>query len=158
MDGLFENFLALIPIAAFIAFRIIMAGKKQRKVRREQNAGPSVKETQPAVTVIYREEDEEPVFSAWNLSANDPPPPKPARQTPQPLAVIPPALIEPDTPAPEPFVTQEKSALATKSGPLEPRRRASRFPENLAYLPPLKQALVLAEILGPPKGWNSFKN
>jgi hypothetical protein len=30
--------------------------------------------------------------------------------------------------------------------------RGKSFPENLSYLPPLKRAIVLAEILGSPKG------
>jgi hypothetical protein len=49
-------------------------------------------------------------------------------------------------PVPEPAfapVSQEKPA------PPGPSRKS--FPENLAYLPALKRAVVLAELMGPPK-------
>jgi hypothetical protein len=70
--------------------------------------------------------------------------PRPARKAPrkQPPAVPVSAALpsaEPETPKPAPRV-QEKETV--RSG----------FPGNLAYLPPLKQAVALAEILGTPRG------
>jgi hypothetical protein len=63
----------------------------------------------------------------------------------------------------------ERAALNTSqpavhSPPLKPVQKTAEapkaaagggaaFPQNLEYLPPLKRALVLSEILGPPKGF-----
>jgi hypothetical protein len=123
MDGVFENILALLPVAAFIAYRIIAARRKQTAQRTAPL--PAREEARPA----------EPVFSAWELSANDPPLPPP-----EPVSA--PSLAEAET------FTPASTASATLS---QGTFNAPVFPENLGYLPPLKRALVLTEILGPPK-------
>jgi hypothetical protein len=51
-------------------------------------------------------------------------------------------------PVPEPAITpvsQEKAA------PLKGPSRGKPFPENLTYLPALKRAVILAELMAPPK-------
>ncbi|MDR2482569.1 MAG: hypothetical protein LBD08_02945 [Treponema sp.] len=123
MDGVFENILALVPVAAFIAYRIIASRRKQAAAQRTAPL-PAREGARPA----------EPVFSAWELSANDPPPSPPAPAEPLRAEAI----------TPEPAV----SAV-----PSQGTFNAPAFPENLSYLPPLKRALVLTEILGPPKAW-----
>lgn len=139
MDGVFETLLGLLPVAAFIAYRIIAARRKQAAAQRQVRDAaplPVPEAARPAITAAYIEDDAEPVFSAWELSANDPPP------APQP---------QPAEPSRAPSFTEPEPAAsaALPQGTFS----APAFPENLRYLPPLKQALVLTEILGPPKAW-----
>ncbi|MDR1128462.1 MAG: hypothetical protein LBL20_04045 [Treponema sp.] len=54
-------------------------------------------------------------------------------------------------PAPESGLSPGGGAQYAGQGRARPARRAG-FPERLDYLPPLKRAVVLAEILGRPKG------
>jgi hypothetical protein len=118
------------------------------------------------------DEDEE-AFSAWNLSVDDeaapviPPPPPAAAPRPVPESSLFPALIadaalteekrEPAGPLFPPVPVAGPSAKDRRKGESGGRGngRAKRggFPERLDYLPPLKRAVVLAELLGAPKGF-----
>jgi hypothetical protein len=65
----------------------------------------------------------------------------------------------PKPPPPRPVISPAPSyAIPASAHPPEEatrplRGKAGAFPASLNRLPPLKQAVILAEILGPPKGY-----
>jgi hypothetical protein len=180
MEELFQTILGFIPIALFIGFRILAARRHQ--VRRQEAvdsspSGPFPPERPGPITGSY-EDDEAPavfpaspavpaktqglprtdkgeVFSAWELPVEPagpaPAPGEAARAPAKPLAETQPSRLG----LPPVF---EKPVLAAGGGeppgPAAELHEASSggFPGNLNYLPGLKRAVVLAEILGPPKG------
>ena len=75
-------------------------------------------------------------------AAPRPPPPKPSLWPPPEPEIRPAALVPPPAkPAVRPAVEESRP----------PAGRAAGFPASLDRLSPLKRAVVLAEILGPPK-------
>ena len=129
-DLIFNNIFILIPIALFIALRIIGARKKQQ----EKTAKEPVKEKPH---LLFFEED----------YVDDDEPPAPSFIPERPRAFTPKKettrVIEGD-------ILELTSAPVKKPAPV--KKSTASFPKNLDYLPPLKRALVLSEILGPPKG------
>jgi hypothetical protein len=98
------------------------------------------------------------VFSAWALSvdaeANVPAVAVPVSPAALPFFVQPSAPVP--GPSPFPALGADSEATARETGPsvsVRNRARSAAFPEKLDYLPPLKRAVVLAEIFGPPKGF-----
>jgi hypothetical protein len=94
------------------------------------------------------------LMPAPSASVSHPPPLKPALA---PLPPAPSALLEPGLTAPEPLAGPEsgigKKAGETGTGESPEKGSAVRaFFRRVDSLPPLGRALVLSEILGPPKG------
>jgi hypothetical protein len=77
-------------------------------------------------------------------AAPRPPPPKPRLRPSPPEPEIRPA-------APQPLPAQPAGRPSGAESGL-PRGRAAAFPASLSRLSPMRQAVILAEILGPPKG------
>jgi hypothetical protein len=125
-DSLFNIIIVLIPVAIFIG-RIVLQAQAKRK--------PEPPKRQPPIPVHFEDyDDDERQFapSAFSRQAinnkaradtYDPPPLADS-------ALKPPPVIKAKTPSAEPV-----------QGFL-----------NLNHLSPMKQAVVMAEILGPPKG------
>jgi hypothetical protein len=123
-DGFFEYILILIPIAVFI-FRIVNNFRKPEKpVVRSGGEG-------------FSEDDED----------DETPPPRPVVEK-----VPPPAVLKPGPLVPEPKKAGGHTAAAVPAAAAKAPKEAGAFPGNLESLPPLKRAVVLSEILGPPKG------
>ena len=127
-DLIFDNIFIFVPVALFIAFRIINARKKQQ----ERTAKEPVKGKS---NLLFFEEDDEDKPPAPSFIPAVPKNFPPKKESPR--------AIESD-------IFKLTSAPAKALTPLT--KNSTRFPQNLDYLPPLKRALVLSEILGPPKG------
>ena len=132
-DTVFNLIVILIPVAIVIG-RIVMGARNKRN--------PPPKPAQPHIPVHFEDDNS---YFRNRLPAATPeakprtptPPPKLATLTPEPY---PPAAAPGVKPTPGRPV-----AAATPSGHKD-------FTLSLSHLSPLKQAVVMAEILGPPKG------
>ena len=169
----------VIAIVLQIGRLVIRNAEKRRREAREEPAEFSGRE-RPGTAVYDKYEDDDGEFSAWDLSVDDEAEPVVPAAAPRPVSVSFPAPLS--APASGPFpALNAASALGTENR--EPERpsfpsmpeagssikaqrkgqsrdrnkgqakRAAGFPEKLDYLPPLKRAVVLAEILGAPKGF-----
>ena len=134
-DYIFNNIYVLIPVALFIAIRIIEARKKRQAKLEEQNK-KQVSETE--------EDYDEPPAPSFIPAA--------AKKIPVHVPAVPLRLsMETET-----VKTKVREVPDKNAGPAKTQASAKPascgFPQNLDYLPPLKRALVLSEILGPPRG------
>jgi hypothetical protein len=128
VDDIFDNIFVYLPIILIVLFRILGA-------RRAAGKNPPVAEPEP------RQEPPETVGRPRQK-----PPEKPVRPRKEPSRTIPP--ISQRTSFPE---APRAAASPAKPAPGTGRAAGSGFPGNLNYLSALKQAMVLAEIMGPPK-------
>jgi hypothetical protein len=156
IDFLFSNLIPFIIVASVIV-RIFM-GIKKTADRRKESQSDHEKE------IPKKKERPEEIPDAWRLEPDDDDDdddePRPVRQ-PARQAAVPQVFSQPLS-APAVFDGQGFAALP--SGP-EPSRQpllsrearqgssaAARFFRRIDALPPMRQAVILAEILGPPKG------
>ena len=131
-DTIFNLIIILIP-AAIIVGRIVVGARNKRN--------PPPVPAQPRIPVHFEDDNN---YFKRQLSAKQPET-RPHVPTPPPkLAVL----------APEAF--PPAAASGVKLAPGRPVAAAPSghkdFTLNLSHLSPLKQAVVMAEILGPPKG------
>jgi len=123
-DSLFNIIIVLIPVAIFI-------GRIVAQARSKRNPAPPARQ-RPIPVHFEDDEDDERQFS--------------------PSAVHPPVQVKKDN------LNAYSSPVSLKSVPEPPKKAItpSLEPEHgflyLSHLSPMKQAVVLAEILGPPKG------
>jgi hypothetical protein len=135
-DGLLDNFYILIPIAVII-YRIVSSSKKNKAGSKHQEV-----QAEPARPEVLPEED---IPAPAKKAA---PKPKAAvKAAPRPQKKEAPQIaLSTDIPQAKPAPTAETSAQKAAA--------KKRFPETLEYLPPLKRAVILSEVLGSPKGLN----
>ena len=132
-DAVVNFIIILIPVAIVIG-RIVAGARNKRN--------PPPAPAQPKIPVHF--EDDEDNYFKRNIPAKVTPAKLPATRprvqaTPTTLATLTPAAASGVTPAPG-----RQAAAAAPSGHKD-------FTLNLSHLSPLKQAVVMAEILGPPK-------
>ncbi len=145
MDELLKTLLTLVPIALIIALRV--AASKRKKAESAERGKLQA-------------------FLAARMKA---PPPVAKPIIPEPASAEPPRFAESVPPAGDgafsladagPMVAGITAPAGapplpvdgTRPAPKTPARPAAAFPANLDYLSPLRRAVVLAEVLGPPKG------
>jgi len=145
MGDSFLNVIFIIAVIVVFIVRTISAAKKK------QQPPPKVE------IPVHFEDDEEPAYFK-NLAAETAPKTpvqKPFEQR------IPGQDLLPHIKAMEQQLSSQKQnvkktaapkdkAKQTEAAPLAKQQQS--FPQNLSNLSPLKQAVVMAEILGPPKG------
>jgi hypothetical protein len=123
MDELFSNIFVYLPIILIILFRIL--GTRNRAAGKGKPAA-----AEPAPAPASRKE--KPPEQAG----------RPRKGSPRTNNSISRTALFPEAPL----------AAAAPEKPAGTGRAAGEgFPENLNYLPALKRAMVLAEIMGPPK-------
>jgi hypothetical protein len=133
MDTISNLIIILIPVAIVIG-RIVVGARNKRN--------PPPKPAQPHIPVHF--EDDNSYFRNRLPAAT--PEAKPRVPTPPPkLAALTPESYLPATASSVKPVPGRSVAAAAPSGHKD-------FTLSLSHLPPLKQAVVMAEILGPPKG------
>ena len=119
----------VIALVVFIGRALLQARKK--------------KEPPPRVHIpVHFEDDEKPRIAAASAAAAKPVAPKAVKR-------------HLDQPMPPPLSTQAAAAPPEKAGEALPKaapQERKGFSLNLSHLSPLKQAVVMAEILGTPKG------
>jgi hypothetical protein len=162
-EFLFENIFLLIPVAIFIGLRVVEA---RRKREAEEERQRRIKEA------VYEQDDDEEEYSGSYEEDGD----GNKEKTPSfPSAALAAPILAVQEPA-APFAAAfEVPALKATIGPVsgkepipasavisgkqdasrQPGKAAPGFEERLDYLPPLKRAMVMAEILKSPKGFSS---
>jgi len=169
MRGLFENIQILIPLALFIAFRIMRArsaeAKKQQK-KQSGGLGELIKKIQEAQS---NPEYGKALTEATEVYI----PPKPQQQPkaarkPTPKPVRPPArtveikkvhkpsaktpLSQSDAKVFDKLSSEEKTKIDSVAQVAPVAQQSLQAGLSLQGLTPLQQAIVWSEILGPPKG------
>jgi len=153
MDSIFNLVIILIPLAIFIGRAITNARAKHEKP--------------PPVTVQYEEEDDEESYRETGHWVTDqeeiPVAPAAARGLHAPtllkeitsikpsLADLPPSAIFSDSPKKPLHQTARQVNVPIARPAPQPVTAAGTDLANLNHLSRLKQAVVMAEILGPPK-------
>jgi hypothetical protein len=122
MDSLPDLLIPILPVILFLGLRFFLARRKAAS----QNPPPRP----------YDEAPEDPPEPSLRETLS-PPPPHPAQ----------PSATSPHSAPAAPPHSARSAAPAARSAPPSPDLAA-----RLAPLPPLARAVVLAEILGPPKG------
>jgi hypothetical protein len=168
MDFLSDNFTFVIFIVIAIVVQIGRLFIRNAGRRKREERGEPVEERPEAAVYDRREYEEDEAFSAWNLSIDDenvPAVPVPPAAAPRPVSVPlsapfpapaaekrePAGPLFPAAPEAGPPVTDRRGGQSGRRNKGRTKKGAG-FPEKLDYLPPLKRAVVLAEILGAPKG------
>jgi hypothetical protein len=131
-----ENLLGLLPIIVLILIQIVVAGKKREKAREAQNQD-SVLAVEGRKPAGVEPEDAGEDVPHWLVKKAPKPVPVPRKPSPAVLGSPPVPLAGIDK-APVPGETRDQ--------------RTGGFWGTLEKLPPLKRAVILADILGPPKG------
>ena len=133
MDDIFSNVIFVVVVAAVFIVRTVLSLKKKK------DPPPP-----PRVEIpVHFEDDKAPVFVKDKAPAGKPK--KTVKKLPFPESSSLSSSIE------IPLSTQTgKKTAAPSKAEAEPEENNSPF--NLDHLSPLKQAVLMAEILGPPKG------
>ena len=128
-DSILNIMIVLIPLAIFVGRAV-----SQARARRAPPQPP------PQIPVHFEDEDDY-EYEFFGGMVNDAVQvPKPvSRQAPRPATTIVPPLIE--------------TSFTAAKGKVVPASEQTAFPLNLSKLSPMKQAVVMAEILGPPKAF-----
>ena len=172
MDTILENIQILIPIALFIAFRIIRSkseqAKKQQKKASDQKREELVRKIKEAQRVPeYRKALTEdtlvyipPKPSAQPKAGAKPAPARPAarrveeKKINKPKAELKSAEVKIQERLPSEIKTQidQTASAAADQRPASTASHSLKTGFSLQGLSPLQQALVWSEILGQPKG------
>ena len=143
-DGLPNLFFLLIPLAIFI-------GRMVFEARARRDRSPA----QPKIPVHFEDEDDdeetERGFFLRNHAEHTPAAPVPSVPAKAPAAGALGAMFSASPAAIPPGAGAGLAAQPAPPPPPSPRG-APGLPPNIKRLPPLKQAVVMAEVLGPPKG------
>ena len=153
---MFEDFSNLIFIAVaaaiFIGRTVAQARKRREAAEKKENAPPPPSPSpRPRVQTLHFEEKDDDYVPGYLKKS--PPAAKTAKSAAKkPSLAAKAAPVVRDTTPPVPANLDKLfPARALRSGGDLPEQG---FAFNLDHLSPLKQAIVMAEILGPPKGLN----
>jgi hypothetical protein len=141
-DSIFNYFIILIPVAIFIGRIVVQA---RSKLENEHKRSP------PVIPVHFEDEEddafEEPVKSVPMAYTGD------ARKIVQSFEVSSkPAAVHRDinlSNRKDSYPASKTSSSVKENVPAPPE--CKNFAVNLSRLSPMKQAVVMAEVLGPPK-------
>jgi hypothetical protein len=155
---IFESSLSIIILAIIAGVRLVLYLRKRAENRAENRQPPPLDGIEDieaeGVALAGIEGDDE--FSAWNLSVEPQKPvPPPVRKVVFSPAVLPPVFPEAaplPVSAPDPEPQSRPGKTAPVLGGTRPLKAAGSFWEKLGALPPLRQGVILSEILGSPKG------
>jgi hypothetical protein len=156
VDFIFDNLIFAVFLVAAVAIQIIrLAARNTNRRRRAGQPEEQAREAAPGpFAPDYDEEYERGAeedggaFSAWDLPVSD----EPEFPVPAPGPAPAPLLFPVPVPAAGAAYGPEAALPAPPPRPRKAAEGAGKFPGSLNYLPPLKRAVVLAEILGAPKG------
>ena len=134
-DSIFEYIIIFIPIAIFIGRMVSKARKK--------NQAPPPKVPQPQISVHFEDDDyrDDTDYDEDYRDYSEHISKEPVRNIPMPAAWASPLA---------PAISVNLAEKTPVTIPVLPRKKDFAF--NLSHLSPLKQAVVMAEILGSPKG------
>jgi len=156
---MFENFSNVIFIAIALAVFIGRTVAQARKSKEENKKAPPP--PPPKVQALHFEEKDEDELGYFKKAASQPAltkAAKPSVKAPQkkqsPSLLTKAATVKRDTSPPVPANIEKLFPVkgTARAGVLSSEQEG--FSLNLDHLSPMKQAVVMAEILGPPKGLN----
>ncbi|MDR0512795.1 MAG: hypothetical protein LBG93_06805 [Treponema sp.] len=144
---MFENFSNLIFIAIALAIfigRTVARARKEREEAADEKKAAPPPPPQPRVQSLHFEEKERDEGRKAPAAAKlaKPPAKKPA----------PKVVQQPTRREIPPAITAEQLFPARAVAPVAAVRQQDDFSFNLGNITPLQQAVVMSEILGPPKG------
>ncbi|MCL2232050.1 MAG: hypothetical protein FWB99_03135 [Treponema sp.] len=151
---MFENFSNVIFIAIALAVFIGRTVAQARKSKEEKKAPPPPPPKVAALHFEEKDDDDELGYFKKAAAQSVPKTPKPARQPPkkQPASLLTKApALKKDTSPPLPSNIDKLFPVKGTAKTLSPEEQEG-FSLNLNHLSPMKQAVIMAEILGPPKG------
>ncbi|GAB4368133.1 MAG: hypothetical protein Kow009_04930 [Spirochaetales bacterium] len=150
MNETFSNLLILIPLAFFLAIRILQS-RAQHKGKVQPKPGMGAKgrigKTVGILPAARRIEERRMLYPMAQEVALDDGRGEFISGTVSPLPEPPPSVPPRLVPSEESLPEEAMRTLPTGGSP------QASLPQKVAKLPPWKQAMVLREILGPPKGW-----
>ncbi|QQO10447.1 hypothetical protein [Breznakiella homolactica] len=182
MEGLFDTIITFIPIAIIIAVRIAASKKKQNDEKKEKKESTFAKfmadkmkppESPPARGHWEEDTDDDDDFSPFALSngtgtysktvfSGTGKEPVPVRASPvkndwesisEPLSESMPEFVRASVSAEARLAVPAKPVPEADVSPQQERsRKGASLPEKLESLTPMQRAVVMAEVLGPPKG------
>ena len=141
IDSILNYVVFLIPVA-------IVVTRLVNRARAKRAPPPPKKPPEPYIPVHFEVDDEDDTAYFRRRNAEDSTTVSkqaPARKTQKTIA-------SPFTPKPElssPISVRLPQPIVKSAGSIE---KQNDFTFNLSHLSPLKQAVIMAEILGPPKG------
>ena len=151
MDGLLNLVIVLIPLAIFIGRAITSAQRKFQSTSPEKKIDvPKKEEDTPFIFSREKSENQKEIEQKIQATATrNEAAAKKKRQTPT-------VSVPLETPS---LAAKESDLLSGAKTPVAPAVKTTQqggFALNLSYLSPLKQAVVMAEVLGAPKGLKGF--
>jgi hypothetical protein len=152
MDDVFSTLLPLIPLALLIAVRI--AGDKKKKAAAEERKKLAATLAQAAETPFKPSGgvSEGSDISAHNLKPDeDTPPAEPRPEASRLRKKVHTLLAQPELPAPAPVLSEPPQPVRPAPAQAAAASAETGTAAALGRLPPLKRAVVFAELLGPPK-------
>ena len=159
MGELFETLFSLIPIALIIALRLVMSRKKKAESEEKNKLIEflSKQGAKPATAVVrnavYDEDAGVPPQGHWEEEDSwNEAPTGGSEAAPQLVSdfksvSVPQPSVQASAPAPA-----APPAFHPKAAPAASAPRASSLPPRLDRLTAMQRAVVLSEVLGPPKG------
>lgn len=146
MNELISNLFVLIPLAFLIAIRILQS-RAQRKAGAQAKQPPLPKRSPQGEGIVSKVRkgfrEMRPLYPLAQEVATEFKEGEFVEGVQVEKPYVPPSMFQD-----EEFTTSEKERFSIKGE----RQRAS-LPEKITKLSPWKQAVVLREILDPPKGW-----
>jgi hypothetical protein len=139
----------IVVVAVIVIVRLFVLVRKwvvESRGRSNQTPPPlaGIEDIEAEGAALFAEDDD---FSAWSLSVVD------AQETIPPVHVPPPLPWQPAIEVqPSPVETTTAAPLVLAEAPPKTAGAGGPFWEKLKDLPPMTQAIILSEILGPPKG------
>jgi hypothetical protein len=164
MDELFSLLMRLIPVALLAGYWILRIRRMvaNRRQRQQDDASPPSQDAPDRALSLASGDEEEPHFSAWDLPVTEPEvpaPPVPEKPVQDLSAGMLASMLREDedaaeAPNPEPPGNSADKPEETRWAhiPGAGQQRKAREASRRINKPPLKKAVIWAEILGPPKG------
>ena len=136
-DSIFNLIIVLIPLSIFIGRMVVQARSRRH---------PPPKPAQPHIPVHFEDDEDDPAYFK-NVARSS------AKSSPAGKASVR-KVQKALSPREEAEFSKAVSGAKLPAVSLAKTETQGQkpFPLNLSSLPPLKQAVVMAEILGPPKG------
>ncbi|MFQ3619646.1 MAG: hypothetical protein SNJ78_01755 [Spirochaetales bacterium] len=149
MNELFSNLFVLVPLAIFIALRILQARAQQRQNLQARQKPVTRDKNREKEERVARRKKQERLFFPFGQEVFIPVEPMPATEE-GPEEV---SRKETTTYTPPPVQSVEEPKQSIPLFTPVQRRKKPSIPPQVTRLSPWKQAVVLRELLGPPKGW-----
>jgi hypothetical protein len=146
---IFESSLSIIILALIAGVRLVLYLRKRAAYKQSQDRPPPLAGVEAieaeGMALAGDEEDENEKFSAWALSVESQKPDQRGAKRDKGAGFSPAVSV--------PGMWQPAETVPVLAGTRRSKVAADAFWKKLGALPPLRQGVILSEILGPPKGF-----